>query len=173
MCVALLVALLVGLAAAATDDCVVSVTATVDPFAEWSDATPAIAASDFTGSVDGTTISQVNEVLETTKALTLYANASVTITAAGTANGGIATNSTETLTTKYKITGDVTVPDAAWETAGSGAGQFFDAANSYTVTHVSGDGAYAINLGVRLESPAGRAPDGGDYTCSITLTATW
>lgn len=172
-CAGALVAVLFGLAAGATDDCVVSITGTVEPFAEWSDAAPTIAAGDFTGSVDGTTISQVGEVLETTKALTLYANANITITAAGTANSGIATNGIETLTTKYKITGNVTVPDAAWKTAGSGVGEFFNAGNSYSLTHVSGDGSYAINLGVRLESPAARAADAGNYTCSVTLTATW
>ncbi|MBM4019044.1 MAG: hypothetical protein FJ288_12070 [Planctomycetes bacterium] len=170
---AVLVALLFGLAPGATDNCIVSITGTVDPFAEWSAAAPAIAAGEFTGSVDGTTISQVGEVLEATKGLTLYANANVTVTAAGTANSGIATNGTETLTTKYKITGDVTVPDAAWKTAGSGVGQFFNAGNSYSVTHVAGDGSYAIDLSVRLEAPADRSPDAGDYTCSITLTATW
>lgn len=156
-----------------SDDCVVTLTATVDSFAEWSDATPTIAAGDWTGSADGTTISQVGEFLTVTKVLTLYANADVTITAAGTDNSGIATNGTDTLVTSYKITGDVVTPDGDYKGAGTGAGQFFNVGNTYAVTHVLGDGSYTINLGAKLESASDRAQDAGDYTCSITLTATW
>ena len=171
----LMVALLVFTPAAwaATDDAVVSITATVDAFAEWSDATPTIATGDWTGSVDGATISQVGEDLTVTKALTLYANADVTLTAAGTANSGIATLGADTLTTSYQIQGDVTVPDGAYKAAGAGAGEFFNAGNTYTVTHVSGDGSYAINLLAKLESDDAAANDAGNYTCSVTLTATW
>jgi hypothetical protein len=160
-------------ALASTNDAVVSMTATVDSFGAWSDATPTIASGDWTGSVNGTTISQVGEDLTVTKALTLYANTNVTLSAAGTANSGIATNGSDTLTTSYKITGDVGTPDAAWKAAGSGAGEFFNAGNTYSVTHVSGDGSYAINLLVQLESANARAQDAGNYTCSLTLTATW
>lgn len=160
-------------AIAGTNDTVVSLTATVSSFAEWSSATYTIASGDWTGSEDGTTISQVGESLTVTKALTLYANANVTLSAAGTDNGGIATNGAETLTTSYMITGDVGTPDGAYKAAGSGGGQFFEATNTYTVTHVAGDGSYAINLGAKVESEAGRAENAGDYTCSITLTATW
>lgn len=158
---------------AGTDDAAVGITATVDGFAEWSDPSPTIATGDWTGSVDGTTITQVGEDLTVTKALTLYANANVTLTAAGTVSSGIATNGLETLTTSYQIQGDVTVPDAAYKAAGIGVGEFFNASNSYSVTHVSGDGSYAINLLVQLESAADQAEDAGSYTCTTTLTATW
>jgi len=162
-----------AVALAGTDDAVVSMTATVDAAAEWADPTPTIAAGDWTGSVDGTTISQVGEDLTVTKALTLYTNVDVTLTQAGTTNSGILTNGTETLTTSYQIQGDVDTPDAAYKAAGTGVGEFFNAANTYTVTHVSGDGTYAINLLVLAESDDVQAEDSGNYTASITITATW
>jgi len=158
---------------AGSDAAAVAITATVDSFAEWSEGSPTIASGDWTGSAGGTTISEVGEYLTVTKALTLYANANVTLTAAGTTNSGIATNGTETLTTSYQIQGDVGTPDSAYKAAGSGAGEFFEASNTYTVTHSSADGSYAINLLVKVESEAGRAEDAGSYTCTTTLTATW
>ena len=170
--VAVLLALAPG-ASAATDDAAVSLTATVDTFAEWSEASPTIAAGDWTGSIDGTTITEIGEDLTVTKALALYASANISISAAAGANSGIATNGTETLTTSYKITGDVGTPDGSWKAAGSGAGEFFEASNTYSVTHVPGDGSYAVNLLVQLESASDRAQDAGNYTCGLTLTATW
>ena len=162
-----------GVAFAATDDAVVSMTATVDSFAEWADPTPTIAAGDWTGSVDGTTISQVAEDLTVTEALTLYTNVDVTLSQAGTANSGILTNGVETLTTSYQMQGDVDTPDAAYKAAGAGVGEFFNASNTYTVTHVSGDGLYTINLLVQAESDDTQAEDAGNYTASVTITATW
>ena len=160
---------------AATDDSVVSMTATVDSYAEWADATPAIAAGDWTGSVDGTTISAVGEDLTVTKALGLYANATITITAVGTANAGIATNATtDALTTSYQLQGaDLTTPDAAYKAAAAGAGEFFNAGNTYEVTHTNGDGSYTMDLLVQLESEDAAANDAGNYTCSVTMTASW
>ena len=179
MIVAMFVAALVAFAPAAwagSDDAVVGVTATVDSFAEWSDATPTIAAGDFAGSVDGTTVSAAGEDLTVTKGLTLYANATITITAAGTTNSGIATQGTtsDTLTTSYQLQGaDLTTPDGAYKAAGTAEGEFFYASNSYEVTHTNGDGSYAMNLLVKLESEDAAASDAGSYTCSVTLTATW
>ncbi len=162
------------LAWAATDDAAVGITGTVDTFAEWSDAAPTIASGDWTGSVDGSTINQVGEELTVTKALTLYVNVTTTLTAAGTANSGIATNTTtDTLTTSYQIQGDVGTPDSAYMAAGTGGGEFFEASNEYTVTHSNGDGSYAINFLVKLVSANDRAQDSGSYTCTTTLTATW
>jgi hypothetical protein len=158
---------------AGTSDATVGMTATVDSFAEWADASPSIVAGDWTGSVDGTTISKVGEYLTVTKGLTLYANANVTLTATAVSNSGVATLGSDNLTTSYKITGDVGTPDVAYKAAGTGGGQFFNAGNTYAVTHVPGDGSYAISLGVKLESAANRAQDAGNYTCSIKLTATW
>jgi len=164
---------LAPVALAATDDSTVSMTATVDSFAEWSVASASIAAGDWTGSVSGTSINEIGETLTVTKAMAIYASTNVALSAAAGTNSGIATNGTETLTTSYKITGDVGTPDASWKAAGSGAGEFFEAANTYTVAHTPGDGSYTINLLVQLESAADRAQDAGDYTCSLTVTATW
>jgi len=169
-----LVALLTAVSASAgTSDATVSLTATVAEFAEWSSASYTIAAGDWTGSASGTTIDQVGESLTVTKALTLYANKDVTVSAAAGTNSGIATNGTETLTTSYKVTGDVGIPDGAYKAAAAGVGEFFNASNTYSVTHTAGDGSYTINLGVQLESESGRAENAGDYTASITMTATF
>ncbi len=168
--------LLLTLAAwAATDDAVVSMTATVDSFGEWEDAAPTIASGDWTGSVDGTTINQVGEDLTVTKAMVLYANANMTLSQTAGANSGILTvgAAADTLTTSYQIQGDVDVPDAAYKAAGAGVGEFFNAGNTYTVTHVSGDGSYAIDLLVQAESDDAAADDAGDYTAGLTITATW
>jgi len=146
----------------------VSITATVDSFAEWANASPTIAAADWDGHVTA-----VNQTRTVTKALTLYANVNTTLTPTAGDNSGILTNGTETLTTGYKITGDVVTPDADYKAAGSGGGQFFNAANTYSITQVAGDGSYALSLSVRAISPNNRAPDTGDYTCGVTLTASW
>lgn len=162
---------------AGADDEVIGITATVDSFAEWASSnSTTIAAADFAGSVDGTSVSAAGEDLTVSRALTLYANATVTITAAGDAtNSGIATSGTsDTLTTSYKLTGaDITTPDSAWKAAGTEEGQFFYASNSYEVTHTNGDGSYEVTLQVQLESEDAAASDAGDYTCGVTLTATW
>jgi hypothetical protein len=170
-----LLAVTAAVAWAASDDTTVDSTATVDEFAEWADASPSIGVGDWTGSVGGTTINQVEESLTALKALTLYTNVNVTLSAAGGANDGIATEPTndDTLATSYKIAGDVGTPDSVWKAAGTGAGQFFNISNTYLVTHTPVDGQYIISLSVQLESASGRAHDAGNYTCSVTLTATW
>jgi hypothetical protein len=147
----------------------VSITATVDTFAEWADASPTIVAADWTAHVGA-----VNQTRTVTKALTLYANVTITLTPSS-AGTGILTNGAETLSTSYKITGNVTAPDGVYLVAGTAAGEFFATvpANTYTVEHTGGDGSYAINLLVQAVSPNNRALDSGNYTCGVTLTAGW
>ena len=148
--------------------CTVTITATVDGFAEWSDAAPSIVAADWDGH-----ITAVNQTRTASLALTLYANVATTVTpTAGTNSGGLTTG-TETLATSYMITGDVVTPDGTYKVAADGVGEFFEATNTYSVTHVPGDGSYALTLGVQAVSPAARAPDSGDYSCGVVLTATW
>ena len=168
---AIAVGLMLGQTAwAGSAPAVVSITATVDSFAEWANASPAIVAADWSAHIGA-----VNQTQTVTKALTLYANVTITLTPTGSTNSGILTNGTDTLSTSYKITGDVTVPDAAYKVAGTAEGEFFATvpANTYTVTQVAGDGSYAISLSVQAVSPNNRAPDSGDYTCGVTLTAGW
>ena len=153
--------------AATAAPAVVTITATVDSFAEWADTSPEIDAEDWTGHVGA-----VDQTRTASLALTLYANVTITLTPSSTGTG-ILTNGTNTLSTSYQITGNVTVPDTAYKPAGTGAGEFFAAANTYTVTHVAGDGSYAINLLVQAVSPNDRAPDAGEYSCGVTLTASW
>jgi hypothetical protein len=165
--------LVVFLALAATawggsDPATVSITAAVDTYVEWSDHSPAIAAVDWSGHITG-----LNVTITATKALTLYANTTVTITPTTTLNSGILTNLTDTLTTSYKITGDVGTPDPTYKAAGTGSGEFFNVSNTYTVTHVAGDGSYTVNLLPKAVSPGNKALNSGDYTCNVVLTASW
>ena len=170
---AIAVGLMLGQTAwAGSAPAVVTITAEVDSFAEWADADPAIAKDAWTG---GPHVGAVDQALTVTKPLTLYANVTITLTPTGSTNSGILTNGTETLATSYQITGDVTDQDEIYKLAGTAAGEFFatDPANTYTVTHVAGDGSYAVNLLAQAVSPNNRAPDAGDYTCGVTLTAGW
>jgi len=57
--------------------------------------------------------------------------------------------------------------------AGTGSGEFFNVGNTYSVVHTSGDGSYAVNFLVQAVSADDKAPDSGDYTCGVTLTASW
>jgi len=173
---------LVGTAFAAGNDVTtVGMTATVDEFAEWGDVEGVytIAADEWTNGVEGSTISAVGMNLTVTKELTLYANANVTLSQAGDAtnNSGILTKGVgvDTLTTSYQIRGDVGTPDTAYKAADAVADPlgFFAAANTYTVTHTSGVGSYAINLMVQAESDDEAADDAGPYTAGLTITATW
>jgi len=160
--------MLAPMASAGSAPATVSIAATVDTFAEWANASPAIAPGDWGGHIGA-----ANQTRTATKALALYANVTTTLTPTAGTNSGVLTNGTDTLATSYKITGDVTVPDVAYKPAGSAGGEFFAAANTYTVTQVAGDGSYAINLSVQAVSPNNRAPDAGDYTCGVVLTASW
>jgi hypothetical protein len=146
----------------------ITLTGTVDQFAEWDSATQTIAAVDWSGH-----ITAVNQSQTVSKGFVLYANDDVVLEPTAGASSGILTSGTETLTTEYQLRGDLTVPDAAYKAAGAGGGQFFAAANDYAITHVPGDGAYAVTLMARMTSPAARAPDSGDYSCGVVLTATW
>jgi len=156
-----------SMALGGSDAATVSITATVDSFAEWANAAPAIAAADWTAH-----ISAVDQAITASLALTLYANVNTTVTPTAGASSGILTNGTETLSTSYKITGDVGTPDTDYKAAGAGEGAFFNE-NTYSVTHVAGDGSYALTLGAKAVSPNNRAPDAGDYSCGVVLTATW
>ena len=152
------------------DATVISMAATVASAAEWADATPEIAVGDWTGG----TITAVGEDLTVTKALTLWTNVDVTLSQAGSTNDGILTNGTETLTTSYQITGDVGTPDSGYKAAAAvETTDFFHASNTYAVTHVSGTGAYTINLLVKAESDDAQAEDAGNYEAGVTITATW
>jgi hypothetical protein len=151
----------------------VTITAAVDSFAEWAVAAPSITAGDwFADEIPVASFSAVNQTLTASLAMTLYANVAATLTPSSTGTG-ILTYGTETLSTSYMITGNVTVPDSDYELAGTGSGQFFASANTYTVTYAPGGGSYTINLLVQAVSPADRAPDAGDYICNVTLTASW
>jgi hypothetical protein len=152
----------------------IDVTVHVDNFAEWGDAANSytIAASDF---VHDTTLHNINLVNQTTTAtrnLTLYTNVNATITATAGAHSGILKDATATysLTTKYSISGAEITPTTAGLLTTTA---FFDAGNTYALAHAAGTGSYTVTLTITATSPAAAAPEAGDYTCGLALTATW
>jgi hypothetical protein len=144
----------------------ITITATVDAFAEWASATGTIAASDFTGH-----ITAANQSVTATLANTLYSNVTTTITPTAGASSGVLTSGSQTLTTAYELTG-VDTPDSSYKAADATSGDFFAVANTYTLTHVSGTGTYTVNLLAKASSGA-VAPDSGNYSCGVVLTAAW
>jgi hypothetical protein len=144
----------------------ITITATVDGFAEWASSTGAIAASDFTGH-----ITSANQSVTASLANTLYSNITTTITPTAGTSSGILTNGSQTLTTAYELTG-VDTPDSAYKAADATSGDFFASGNTYTLTHVSGTGSYTVNLLAKASSGA-LAPDSGNYSCGVVLTAAW
>lgn len=147
----------------------VGITATVDQFAEWATVAP-IAATDFDGH-----ITQVNQTRTAHEDLTLYANVGVTLAATTTVGSpdysGILTDAsaTYTLATAYSISGG--------GITGSGSmlapAAFFNSSNTYALAHTPGQGSYTVTLTVTASSPAASAPEAGDYSCGLSLTATW
>jgi hypothetical protein len=142
----------------------ITITARVDEFSEWADPSPVIFETDWSGPLN-----KMNKPQTVSKQLTLYSNTDATIAARPALNNGILTMGSNTLETAYRITGAVAAPDQRFKPAG----EFFGAQNVYTVPHVAGTGAYAINLEVQASSPQSAAPEQGLYTCGVTLTASW
>jgi hypothetical protein len=140
----------------------VTVNTTVQEIIEWSSATPSVTVADVTA---------INTPTTGNTTLALYsnhtANVSVAVTAGDAKNGVLTEVGTDTLTTKYKLTGTgLAAPDGAWVPAAT----FIT--NSYVVTYVPAQGTYEVIVNAQATAPAGRAPTQGAYTCDIVLTAT-
>jgi hypothetical protein len=69
-----------------------------------------------------------------------------------------------TLTTAYKLTGELSTPDGAWVGSATFIGRTYP---------VVGGPNSVITLSVQATPPSNQAPDAGTYTASITLTVTW
>jgi hypothetical protein len=141
-----------------------TITARVDEFSEWADASPVIFETDWTGPLN-----KMNQTQAASKQLILYSNTNATIGARPALNNGILTMGSNTLDTSYRITGAVASPDQRFKPAG----EFFGSQNTYIVPHMDGTGAYTINLEIQASSPKTAAPEQGLYTCGITLTSSW
>lgn len=151
----------------------VSITAHVDDFFEWP-AAITIAAADFGGNFNGTSQTKTATAAFTCNT-NLAALTAVSIQPAAGAHAGVLTDgAAHTLTTSYQLRGDVTVPDAAYKAAGAAGGEFFETpGNAYTVD-MTATGAKNFTFMVQAVTPANAAnAPSGDYTCTVTLTATW
>jgi hypothetical protein len=137
----------------------ITVSATVDTFAEWDPTN--------TYTVTFATINS-RSTASASRNLTLYANINCGITATAVTNSGVLTNGSYTLTTTYRISGD-----ASGDGNMLGTAAFFNAGNSYAVTHTPGDGQYTVTLEVDAAPPGTGAPEAGTYECELSLTATW
>jgi hypothetical protein len=142
----------------------ISITGTVDQFAEWASVTN-IAATDFSGHITGT-----NQTKTAHTDLTLYTNLDVTIAATAGTNSGILTDaSSNTLVTAYDITSAAISVDPGMQAAAA----FFNVANTYSLVHTAGTGSYTVRLTVSMSSPTNSAPDAGNYSCGLALTASF
>jgi hypothetical protein len=153
---------------AGTSTDTVTINGTVAPFVEWATSTDTITIAT---PLSSTFVPQSGSVN-----LTLYANKSATITAAGGINGGVLTDgSAHTLTTKYKLTGTgLSAADGAYKNASAvSAGDFFHVANTYPINYQAGVGTYAVTLSVEMSAPGSASPESGNYTCDVVLTATF
>jgi hypothetical protein len=147
----------------------ITVTVHVDTFAEWAD-------SANTYSVTIPTITLSGQTRTGTRNLTLYSNVNVTLSATAGANSGILTSSvgtgSGTLDTTYSLGGTGITPTNPLNTGQLDTTTFF--ANTYDLAHVQGDGgSYTVTLTVEASSPTTGAPESDDYTCGLSLTATW
>jgi len=145
-------------------DATITITATVEAFAEWADAAPVVITSDWSGPLN-----RMKQQQTVSRTLVLRTNTDTTITPSAGANHGVLTHEGHELATAYQMVGSVKSPDSSFKPAE----EFFSAGNRYQVEHSSGTGAYNIVLNVRGSTPADAAPDSGVYMCSVVLTATW
>lgn len=79
-----------------------------------------------------------------------------------------APGSTDTLLTRYKLTGaDLVAPDTEWVSSSD----FIQPSRTYLVPYT--DGVSQITLEAQCTASDGRAQDAGSYTGSLIITATW
>ena len=153
-------------------DTIITVNGVVDQFAEWDAGTHILNVATHLTAV-GTAGAETQQ-----GAYHIYANVSVTITPTGTTNSGILTHATQAgqvLKTEYMLTGTALntyfTDDVAFKEA---AAAFFGGGNHYHLTYTNGDtGEYDVNLDVKMSAPANTAPQSGNYSCAVTLTAAW
>jgi hypothetical protein len=154
----------------------ISITATVDTFAEWGDPVNnyTIVPADFVHDATQHNLNLVNQTTTATRDLTLYTNIDVTLTATAGAHGGLLTDATNTyhLTTAYSLTGTYVTPAATYGGLLDST-VFFTAPVQYGLAHQAGNGSYIVTLTVTASSPPAAAPEAGDYTCGLSLTAAW
>ena len=145
-------------------DATCEITCTVGQIMEW--------ASNF-DQIDLGTISTRNATPEGSESVYLYTNGNVDIIADNTGTAQLSGGSGDTLVTEYKLEYD---SDGSTNTGGSTVDysthdSFLDSAS--TVTHVAGDGAVQVTLGVKAMNETENVADAGAYSATQTLTASW
>jgi len=112
-----------------------------------------------------THISSINQVpVEASKDMTLSHDVACTIAVSGLASDAVLTSSGRTLTTAYKLTGNLSNPDGAWVASATFIGRTYPVGTGPNST---------ITLSVQATPPSNQAPGAGTYTAKITLTASW
>lgn len=126
----------------------------------WQDPAPTLALP--------TSFSHVNQTVTGSVLLPIVHDGAATIrVSAGVGAADLKTGSGDILTTSYKLVGDPLggSADGDWLTSTN----FVDPNRApYAVT-----GPGDVTLWVQAASPAGRAPDAGDYAATLTLTLSW
>jgi len=159
----------------------ITITETVDTFAEWDSGTGTATLNVADHITDRAAHSGTITLHLYTNANTVNGTVQVKATPAddGTAANatGILKNSDQSvaLDTMYMLTGaGLNAPDGSWLVAGSGASEFFNAGNAYILKNgVVANNDYAITLNVQAQAATGSSPPATPYTAAVTLTATW
>ena len=152
------------LAAPSNDTATCAITASVAEIMEWETDFPAINLASIT--------TQSLQVTGTATA-TLYTNGKVDITAVNAVAARLTSGGGATLVTEYSLAYD---GNGVAATGGSSVAYatydlFLNSASR--VTHVIGDGAVEVTLGVRASNHSGDVSEATNYGATQTLTATW
>jgi hypothetical protein len=145
----------------------VTFTAHVDAFAEWAAASHTIAVGDFNHNITG-----MSSVATANHNMVIYSNTDLSLTsAAADGNAGQLTGASTSLTTQYNLTAAAAGAWLGVATTLDTPANFF--AHTYSLDASSGAGVYTMVLTVTATPQSGSAPAVGDYTCDISLIASW
>jgi hypothetical protein len=152
------------LAAPANSDATAAVSCTVDSVMEW--------AGNFADITIADHITAQSTVVAGSAVVTLYTNGDVTISADNTTAARL-TQGSDFLATEYRLEYDGNGSAATGGTTVDYVPYNNFLATPSAVTHVGGDGAVDVTLGVRASNQVGNVADAGTYTATQTLTASW
>jgi hypothetical protein len=145
-----------------TATCAISVN--VSEIMEWDTAFPAINLASITTQSQQVTGSAIT---------TLYTNGNVDITADNTTAAQLTASGGATLVTEYSLSYDGNGVSATGGSAVSYATYDVFLSTPSRITHVTGDGAVVLTLGVRASNHAGDVSEATSYSATQTLTASW
>ena len=141
-----------------------AISGSVSEIMEWDTAFPAISLASITTQSQQVTGSAVT---------TLYTNGNVDITADNTSAARLTSAGGATLVTEYSLSYDGNGLAATGGSAVLYATYDTFLSTPSRITHVTGDGAVVLTLGVRASNHPGDVSEATSYNATQTLTASW